>query len=212
MADEEEKKKKETQFLQYAAKGDYNSCSFSLLHKDDEERNPFKIDYVNLKDENGNTALMLAIKNKKDNESGNKTYFRNALIELLIDKGSDLNATNNDGQTALDMATSNKLLSDMLKHKLILDSLERGEFEVKEDGMVSIEESKKKLREIEKELKINEKYKDEIEGEYLKKIKSFIKTYILLKGGKKSKTKYKNKRSQKTKSRNFRKTRHRSRV
>ena len=71
MADEEEKKKKETQFLQYAAEGDYAYCSFSLLNKDYEEENPFKIDYVNLKDENGNTALMLAIKNKKDNE---KTY------------------------------------------------------------------------------------------------------------------------------------------
>lgn len=221
MADEQKKKKKETEFLERAKGGDYNFCSYPLKNP---EENTFEIDYVNLTDSDGNTALMLAIKYAINNDTVNANNENNEhvlfkkYIELLIKKGSDLNAVNNDGQTALEMATSNKLLFDMLndalKHKPILDSLERGEFEVKEDGIFSSEESKQKLRDLEESLKKNDKSIDEIEGHYLKKIKSFVKTYILLKGGKRIKNKRsnKNKRSQKTKSLNFRKTRHRSRV
>ena len=149
----------------------------------------------------------------------NKIEKLKKFLIFLLDHGAS--ATGTTKHNPIEFATDHKLteIADLLKHKPILDSLERAEFEVKNsDGTVSIEESikksKEKLRDLEKQLGINDKSINEIEGDYLKKIKSFIKAYILLKGGKRIKNKRsnKNKRSQNTKSRKFRKTRHRSRV
>jgi ankyrin repeat protein len=154
------------------------------------------------------------IKYQKINESKKleKLEKLKIFLILLLDHGASTTGTTE--QNPIDIARRYEMteIVELLEHKPILDSLERAEFEKKENKSLSIEESKEKLREIEKELEINDKSIDEIKGEYLRKIKSFIKAYILLKGGKKFKKNSKNKRSQKTKTRNFRKTRHRSRV
>ena len=100
---------------------------------------------INQKDNDGNSALMLAVKDCSDDyrfSSGVEDNFRD-VAEVLLKKGIDVNMVNNNGETALDVARKEEVINKGVIELLLQYGAKEGKeieekIEEKEEDIVVI--------------------------------------------------------------------------